>query len=169
MKPKSFVAIRIVEHPTIERIRVWWVGLTPRERLLIGTLGALLTFAILVFGVVKPLQASRAESLADIRTYETLMARVNAAPALGPQATGPQPRTGTAAEIVTQSAASFGLQVQVEATPTGVRATVADAPYDAVVNWMADIARTSTLAATRVDIQKRPTPARVFAQIEYRG
>lgn len=161
--------IRIVEPPTIDRLRVWWVGLTPRERVLVGTLGVLLTIAVMVFGVVKPIQASRAESFADIRTYETLMARVNAAPALGPQAAGPQQRTGTAAEIVTQSAASVGLQVQVEATPTGIRATVADAPYDAVVNWMADIARTSTLAATRVDIQKRTVPGRVFAQIEYRG
>jgi len=161
--------IRIVEHPTIERIRVWWTGLTPRERVLLGTLGTLLMLAILIYGVVKPLQTSRAESLADIRTYETLMARVNAAPALGPQATGPQPRTGSPAEILAQSAATYGVQMQAEATPTGIRVTVADAPYDAVVNWMADIARTSTLAATRVDIQKRPTPGRVFAQIEYRG
>lgn len=161
--------IRIVEHPTVERVRVWWLGLTPRERVLLGVLGTLLMLAILIYGVVKPLQASRAESLADIRTYETLMARVNAAPALGPQATGPQPRTGSPAEILAQSAATYGVQMQAEATPAGIRVTVADAPYDAVVNWMADIARTSTLAATRVDIQKRPTPGRVFAQIEYRG
>lgn len=160
--------VRIVEHPAFERLRLWWAGLTPRERVLVGTLGALLAIAVLVYGVVKPIQASRAESLADIRTYETLMARVNAAPALGP-ATGPAPRTGGAGDILTQSAQGFGLQVMVEATPTGVRATVADAPYDAVVNWMADVARTSSLAATRVDLRKAATPGRVVALIEYRG
>lgn len=161
--------VRIIEHPTVERIRVWWSDLTPRERVMVGTLGTLILLAILIYGVVKPIQASRAESFADIRTYETLMARVNAAPALGPQAAAPQQRSGSAADIVTQSAAAYGVQVQVEAMPGGVRVTVADAPYEAVVNWMADVARTSTLAATRVDLQKRPTPGRVFAQIEYRG
>ncbi len=162
--------VHIIEHPQVERLRVWWHDLTPRERVLVGTLGTLIVLAILVYGVVKPLQASRAQSFADIRTYETLIARVNAAPALGAQSAGPQPRTGTPSDILTQSAATYGLQVQLEATPTGgIRATVADAPYDAVVNWMADVARTSTLAATRVDLQKRPTPGRVFAQIEYRG
>ena len=90
-----------------------------------------------------------------------------AAGALGPPA-GPPSRTGAPGDILTQSAQAFGLQVQVEATPTGVRATVPDASYDTVVNWMADVARTSGLVATRVDLQKRPAPGRVFAQVEYR-
>lgn len=160
--------VRIVEHPQVERLRLWWAGLSPRERVLVGTLGVLLTLAVLVYGIVKPLQASRAESLADIRTYETLIARVNAAPALGAPA-GPPLRTGTPAEILTQSAATLGLQVAIEASPTGVRATIADAPYDVVVNWMADVARTSSLAATGVTIGKTATPGRVTATIEYRG
>ncbi len=159
--------MRVTEHVVVIRTLDWWTGLTPRERVLVGTLGTLLALAILIFGIVKPLQASRAQSLADIRTYETLDARINAADALGPP-TGPPPRIGAPGDILTQSAQAFGLQVQVEATPTGVRATVADAPYDAVVNWMADVARTSSLAATRVDLQKRPAPGRVFAQVEYR-
>ena len=121
------------EHVVIVRTIDWWSGLTTRERVLVGTLGALLTLAVLVFGVIKPLQASRAQSLADIRTYETLNARINATDTLGAPA-GPPPRTGAPLDILTQSAQSFGLQVQVEATPTGLRATVADAPYDAVVN-----------------------------------
>jgi len=160
--------VRIVEHPIVERVRVWWTGLTPRERVLVGTLGVLLTLAILVYGIVRPLQASRADSMASIRTYETLLARVGAAPALGATA-GPPPRTGSPADILTQSAATLGIQAAIEATPTGVRATVADAPYDAVVNWMADVARTSALSATRVDIRRGTGPGRVSAQIEYRG
>ena len=59
--------------------------------------------------MIKPLQASRAQSIADIRTYETLNARINAADALGAPA-GPPPRTGAPADILTQSAQSFGLQ-----------------------------------------------------------
>ncbi len=160
--------MRVTEHVVVVRTVDWWSGLTSRERVLVGTLGTLLMLAVLVFGIIKPLQASRAQSLADIRTYETLNARINAADSLGAPA-GPPPRTGAPLDVLTQSAQAFGLQVQVEATPTGLRATVADAPYDAVVNWMADLARTSSLTATRVDLQKRPVPGRVFAQVEYRS
>jgi len=168
MKAVRTTIVRIVEAPTVIRLRTWWDGLTPRERVLVGTLGVLLTLAVLVYGIVKPLQASRAASLADIRTYETLSARVNAAPALGAPA-GPPPRTGSPADILTQSAATLGLQLAVEATPEGVRATIADAPYDVVVNWMADVARTSALTATRVDLRKGAGVGRVSAQVDYRG
>lgn len=159
--------MNIGEHVIIVRTIDWWGGLTQRERILVGTLGTILLLAVLIYGIIKPLQASRAASIADIRTYETLNARINAAPGLGAPA-GPPPRTGSPGEILTQSAQGFGLQVQVEATPNGVRATVPDAAYDSVVNWMADVARTSSLTATRVDLQKRGPPGRVFAQVEYR-
>ena len=99
--------IRIIELPALDaallRLSDWWHGLTRREQLLVGTLGVLLAVAILVYGVIKPLQASRAQSLADIRTYETLNARINAAGTLGAPA-GPPPRTGAPADILTQSA-----------------------------------------------------------------
>lgn len=163
--------IRIVELPAVDaallRVATWWDGLSARERILVGTLGALLAAAVLVYGVIRPLQAMRAAALADIRTYETLNARIRAADGLGPRS-GPPPRTGTAADIVTQSAGTFGLQVQVEAVPGGVRATVPEASYDSVMNWMADVARTSSLTAARVDLQRRPAPGRVFASVEYR-
>ncbi|URW74582.1 type II secretion system protein M [Sphingomonas donggukensis] len=164
--------VRIIELPALEaawlRLATWWSGLSRREQWLVGTLGVLLALAILVYGVVKPLQASRAQSLADIRTYETLSARVRAAGNLGP-APGPAPRTGSPVEMLTQSAAAYGLTVQVEATPSGVRATVADADYASVMNWMADVARTTGLTATQVDLRRGAAIGRVAAMIEYRG
>lgn len=163
---------RIVELPAFEaawlRARTWWDGLSSREKVLVGTLGVLLALAILVYGVVKPLQAARADAMADIRTYETLNARIRAAGTLGPPA-GPPPRTGAPVDMLTQSAAGFGITPQVEATPAGVRATVADGDYAAVVNWMADVARTTPLTATRVDLRRLGTAGRVWAQVEYRS
>ncbi len=160
--------IRIVEMPAIDAARVrfvtWWEGLSPRERVLVGILATLLALAVLVFGVVRPLQAARAQALADIRTYETLNARILAAGTLGPQV--PQ-RTGPAIGILTQSAAGFGLTVQVEAVPGGARATIADAPYDAVMNWLADVARTSNLRATRVGLARTAAPGRVTGVVEF--
>ena len=162
--------IRIIERPAIDaalsRAGAWWNGLSPRERVLVGTLGALLALAVLVYGVVKPLQAIRADALADIRTYETLNARVRAAGTLG-QA-GPPPRTGPAASVVTASASTVGLTVTAEAVPGGVRASVNDAGYDAVLGWLADLGRTSSLSVTRVDLRKTATPGRVNAIVEFR-
>ncbi|SOB86574.1 general secretion pathway protein M [Sphingomonas guangdongensis] len=163
---------RIVDLPAIDaawlRARTWWDGLSPRERVLVGTLGALLAVAVLVWGIIKPLQAARADALADIRTYETLNARIRAAGTLGAPA-GPPPRTGAPADMLRQSAGGFGLQPQVEAVPTGVRATIPDGDYAAVVNWMADVARTTPLAATRIDLRRTGVTGRVFAQVEYRS
>ncbi len=159
--------VRIVETPAFVRLADWWRGLTRREQWLVGILGVLLALAILIFGVVKPLQASRAQSLADIRTYDVLMTRIRAAGSLGAPAV-PQ-RPGPAVSIVTQSAAQFNVTVQAEAVPGGARATVADASYDAVVNWLADVARTSALVATRIEIRRTATPGRVAVTAEFQG
>jgi general secretion pathway protein M len=164
--------IRIVELPALEAARVrlvtWWSGLSPRERILVGTLGALLALVVLVYGVVKPLQAARADAVADIRTYETLNARIRAAGSLGAPA-GPPPRTGTPETIVATSAQGFALQPAVQPVPSGVRATFTDASYDAVVNWMTDLARTSSLTATRVELRRGSAAGRVNAVVELRG
>jgi general secretion pathway protein M len=164
--------IRIVELPAIDaalaRFSAWWDGLSRRERVLVGTLGALLGIVVLVYGVVKPLQAMRAQAYADIRTYETLNARLRVAGSLAPR-TGPAPRSGAPADVVTQAASAYGLQVQAAPTGAGVRVTIVDASYDAVVNWMADVARTTSLAATRVQVTRGSAPGRVAAVVEYRG
>ena len=159
-------AVRIVEASVLARVRDWWNGLSDRERWLVGTLGVLLALAVLAYGVVKPLQAARAQALADIRTYETLNARLRAAGTLGPRV--PQ-RTGPAISVVQQSAAGFGLAPQLEQTATGARATLTDAPYDAVMNWMADVARSSAVAATRVELARGSAPGRVNAMVEFTG
>ena len=54
--------------PTLARLRDSWAGLSPRERVAVGVLGALLAVALLVYGVVTPLQAARAQALSDIRS-----------------------------------------------------------------------------------------------------
>lgn len=159
------IRIVILEGP-MARFGAWWDGLSVRERYLVGTLGALLAALILVYGVIKPLQSMRAQALADIRTYETLNARIRAAGVLGPS--GPPPRVGPADGILTASASATGLVASAERIPGGIRATVADASYDSVMTWLADLARTSSLTVTRVDLQRRAEPGRVTAIVEVR-
>lgn len=150
----------------LARLSAWWDGLSPRERVLVGTLGALLAVAVLVYGVVKPLQAARADALADIRTYETLNARLRAA---GPnlKAAAPQ-RTGPPAELVSQAATAHGFQVQATAAPAGagVAVTAAGVPYDAALAWVADVERSSTLRPSRV-VLTRAAAGRVDLQASF--
>ncbi len=147
------------------RFDSWWGGLSRREQVMVAGLGVLLGAAILVFGVIKPLQAARADALADIRTYETLSARVRAAGTL--TATRAPRRQGPPAQVVSSAATSFGLAVAPETIPGGVRVTIADASYDSLLAWLADISGSSDLRVRRLSIQRRPSPGRVSASVDF--
>lgn len=149
----------------LTRFNTWWSGLSSRERLMFGVLGALLAGIVLIFGVVKPLQSARAEALSDIRTYETLTARIRAAGTLG--APSAPRRQGAPAEVVSSSATSFGLVATPEAIPGGVRATIADGTYESLMAWLADLSATSDLRVRRLSIQRRPTAGRVSASVDF--
>ena len=154
--------------PTFEawlaRFDAWWAERSRRERILFGIMTALILGTLLVFAVIRPLQAARAQALADIRTYETYGARLRTAGTLAPSRPA---RTGPAATMVSDSAIAAGLVANAEALPDGVRATVADGSYDAVLAWLADIGATTSLRIRRVAIQRRPAPGRVSATVDF--
>lgn len=143
----------------------WWSGLSRRERLMFGVLATLLAGVVLVFGVVKPLQSARAQALSDIRTYETLTARIRAAGTLGAPAT-PR-RQGAPAKVVSSSATSFGIVAAPEPIPGGVRATITDGTYESLMAWLADLSATSDLRVRRLSIQRRPAPGRISASVDF--
>ncbi len=143
----------------------WWNGRSRREQVMLGGLALFLAALVLVFGIVKPLQAARASALQDIRTYETLTARIRAA---GTLSTGqPQRRQGSPADVINGSTPAFGLAATVAPISGGARATIADASYDSVMAWLADLAATSNLRIKRVDIQKATAPGRVRATVDF--
>jgi general secretion pathway protein M len=154
--------------PTFEawltRFDAWWGGRSKREQVMLGVLGALLLAVVLIFAVIKPLQAARADALADIRTAETYSARLRAAGTLAPSA---PKRTGPPEAMVDASAAASGLVVTVQPFEGGVRATVADANYDSVLNFIADVGATTPLAVRKVSIQRLPAEGHVSAVVEF--
>lgn len=163
--------VRITRSPTLDawgaKLSSWWSGLAPRERWLVGMLGIILVALVLVFGIVKPLQAARAGALADIRTYETLTARVRAAGVLTPQGARPQPRAGAPAEAAQAAAGEAGITASIAPGAAGLTAQVAEAPYEAVVGWIADVERTTPLRARRVELRKGGAAGRVRATVEF--
>lgn len=143
----------------------WWSALSVRERWLIGVLGALVAGAVLVYGVVKPLQAAHAQAVATIRQYETLNARIRAAGALN---TAPvAAASGPPEQIVQQAAQRNGVAATVVPSENGARAVVADASYGAVIAWLGDVQRSSALGVTRAEITRLPAPGHVSATLEF--
>lgn len=149
----------------LARFDSWWGGLSRREQRMVAGLGVVLALVVLVYGVVKPLQAARADALADIRTYETLTARIRAAGTL--TTAQPARRQGPPAQILSSSATGFGLVASPETIPGGVRVTLTDASYDSLVAWLADLSASSDLRVRRISIQWRPTPGRVSASVDF--
>jgi general secretion pathway protein M len=147
------------------RFDAWWSGLTMRERVMVSVLATFAALLILVFGVVKPLQSARAQALADIRTYETLTARVRAAGTLG--ATQPARRQGAPAQIVATSATGFGLVAAPQPIAGGVRVMLADASYDSLMAWLADLGATSNLRVRRLQLTRGPAAGRVAATVDF--
>ncbi|WP_084580191.1 type II secretion system protein GspM [Sphingomonas azotifigens] len=148
----------------LSRAGTWWHARSARERGMLAAMAVLLGAVALVYGVVKPIQGARAAALADIRTYETLNARIRAAGTLS--AVRPQRRTGAPEVIATQSAGGFGVALTTTPIPDGVRASVADASYDSLVQWLADVTTTSDLRVRRVTLQRLGSPGHVSATVE---
>lgn len=163
--------LRITRSPTLDawgaKIAAWWSGLSTRERWMVGSLGAIFGALFLVFAVVQPLQAARADALADIRTYETLTARVRAAGTLVPRGSQPQQRSGSPAEAAQAAAGEAGIAANIAPGGAGLTAQVAEAPYEAVVGWIANVERTTPLRARRVELRKGGAAGRVSASVEF--
>lgn len=162
--------IRIIRVPALEsaiaRFDAWWDSRTPRERVMLSVLGVLIGGVVLVYGVIFPLQNARAKAFADIRTHETLNARIRAAGTLSPQRVAP--RAGPPEQVIQASAPSFGIAPQVEPIPGGgFRATIADVSYESLVSWLADLGASSPLRVRHVLLVRRPSPGRVSAVVEF--
>ena len=65
------------------------------------------------------------------------------------------------------AAQSQALSVAVELSGGGVRAVVTEGEYAKVVNWLADVNRSSGLAVTSARIARRPTAGMVQAEVTF--
>jgi general secretion pathway protein M len=143
--------------PYWRHARIWWTGRSPREQVLIGVLIALAIGATVLLGVIAPLRSVRADALADIRSAALLEARLRAGGA--DLARRGLSRRGTPSAIVTDSAAAAGLTIQQIETEGGqTRVVVADAPFERVLQWIADMERTSRLRVNSLEVSRKDSP-----------
>lgn len=142
----------------------WWADRSRREQALLAVLAATALAALLLVGVVRPLQAAQARAAADIRTYDRLAMRLRA-PGLAAAS-----RHGPPAQIVAQIAAISGLTVQrVEPEGARLRVIFADAPFDAVLRWVAELERSSPLRIGEAQIERSSLGTGVSAQFLVTG
>ena len=169
------MAIRIIRVPALDaalaRFDRWWGALSRRERVMVGGLGIVLAGLVLVYGVIKPLQAARAKAYADIRTYETLSARIRAAGVIKTADSAPaaSQRTGEPLTILNETSVKAGLIADVAPVPNGGgwHVTVNNAAFDDLIAWIADISRTTSLKTRHVQVTRLSTPGRVAATLDF--
>lgn len=149
--------------PYRRRTERWWLERSPRERLLLGVLSALLACAIFVGLIVQPLRAMRAADLVAIQAYDMIAARVRTLPPGGaPAASG---RSGDIAAIIGSSAPQFGLNARGVPAGQGLRVQLAGVEYDALIRWLADLARTSDVRVARMMLVRAAAPGTVDADL----
>jgi general secretion pathway protein M len=147
-------------------LAAFWSGLSARERALIGVAAALALLIFTMMLIVRPLQSARAQALADIRTYETLNARIRAA---GPGFTGASRREGAPAAVIAASAAEFGLAARPIAGGGMVRVVLTDAPFESLVRWVAEVERSTDLRVRSISIEQNGAPGRVSAAMSFKS
>lgn len=154
--------------PAWAKTVIWWQARSGREQWVLGLLAGLLAIWLLAVSVVLPIQRARAAALADIRTYETLTARLHSAGTIG--ATAPQTQaSGPPNVILSNTASQFGILPVINSDPAGLRVTVANAPYDAVMRWIATVEQTSSIRVTRIKLVRQPASGFVSADLMVRA
>lgn len=168
MRRLDFATLFPTFEPARQKAIALWQARSRREQILLGGLAAIVGVYVLVAMVILPVQRARAQALSDIRTYEALNARLRGAGPLGQGPAQPQ-ANGSPAAILSSSAARFGVVPVVNEGGDGIRVTIADAPYEAVIRWIADVEQTSRLRFVRMRLDRRPSSGFVSAELTVRA
>ena len=141
-------------------------SLSRRERLLLA-LGALVVVAVVGWTFLwQPLAESRAALEDRIAAVRSVAVTLDTYPEDGtprPVAAPDEP----VATRVTRSAERAGVPLsRIERQGEGLTALVDEAPFDAVVGWIAEMEREAGLRLVAVELSRRPTPGAVSARLD---
>jgi general secretion pathway protein M len=133
----------------------WFFGLATREQYLVGG-GSIVAACIILWALVwTPLKTGTDELSQRLANQEQQLANLYRAQALK-QTSGSSPNNtragGSMVVVVDQTTRSAGLQAAVTRNqpdgPDGIRVTLKDAQFDAVVRWLADLSSTGVIVET---------------------
>ena len=152
--------------PVVERLKPWWHARSEREQKLLAVLGTIALLWVLIVLIVQPIWAARNETIANIRSYESLTARLRLSGTITQKVVQ---RSGSPASILSASAAEVGLAPLIIPDRDQYRVTLTDAPYDVVLRWVANVEQTSHLRFSAMRLERRPATGFVAAIFMVRG
>lgn len=138
------------------RLRTWWDGLQPRERVMVGVAAACVACFVAWYGVWRPLRDARDEGETRLLQARASLARAQADAVLVATA-GRRPLPGEAAAALASSARAAGLAVQRQqpgATPGELLVSVDADSTAAVLAWLAELRRVHGVAPADVRLSR---------------
>lgn len=131
---------------------IWWQGRTPRERILLLLLGAIVAAVLLWLAVLRPLGEARENAAQRRRIAEASLPSIRS-DAAEVEALQKQrrtlPRSTSPMQAVSSSAAAAGFALRtIEEQPGGVRVVIDAARPQALFGWIAGLERQGILAAS---------------------
>jgi general secretion pathway protein M len=149
-------------------LRAQWEQLAPRERVLVGVAAVLVPVAAFVMLVARPLVSSTRKAAVEVSDRRALLRQVEQVAArLGPQSPA-NAGLGDAQSLVvvvdrTTRAHNLGPYVRRDDPDgkSGIRVRLENVPFDALVEWLADVQNTQGLAVTAVTVDPVAEAGRV--------
>ena len=157
------------------RIRDWFDGLAPRERLLVGLAGAVLAIAVIVMAGIRPLTVNlktAAEQVADKRAVLADIEHVAArfGPQAGALAATAQPTGESLVVLVDRTTRSRGLGPYLKRNePDGndsIRLRFENVPFDDLIGWLADLQTTQSISVVSANADPGQDAGRVSANLQ---
>ena len=155
--------------PTIES---WYAGLAPRERRLVIAGGIALAVMLVYLAVVSPIMTAHSSLVNDVRQKRELLALINrSAPQLrGNNAGLGHLRPGESVFAATSSSIqssgiSGAVQRLEQSSDGGVRLSLSNVNFNALVRWLSGISRTEGIVVTHANIEQSNNPGTVNARL----
>ena len=148
----------------------WFEQLEQRERLLVMIAGVLVIFAMLVVLIIRPISGQTSRGLEIVDEKRALLAELGqVARRIGPQRGGTSAvnitNTDSLVVVVDQTTRSTGLATYLKRNqPDGadsIRLRFENAPFDTIVEWLAELQLNFGMSATSENIDMTAEPGRV--------
>lgn len=153
----------------------WFYSLQPRERLMVVACGAFTVIALLYLLIWAPIAERHAQLAINVKAQQEMLAWMHGASQQVRQARLTIPDAAAASDarsllsIVDSTATQGGVRDPITRMEpegdSGVRLSMEDADFDAVVRWLGGLKRSHNVEVTRATITPDDTPGRVDTRL----
>ncbi len=158
----------------------WWIGLAPRERLILMVGGGFFLLFLFVTRVMQPLNEKLESAQVELQDRQELLAwlqpRAEELRSRRADGDGPKQTTIDASDLLVvadQQAKAAGLSDSIKRTNpeagNGVRIVLEQARFDDVVQWLAQLYRQSGVEVENLAITKKDPEGYVDARVSLRA